>query len=144
MKHFSYFVQPGYRRVSASDTDKNVRSSAYLSPDGSRLVVVLINTNTIAWSAMSLNFGDFIVSKSSVYQTAGTNTYAGTNTFLSLGSLAAPQTLPPLSLTTVVLDQPLNPIIAAAMTGTSLKLTWPAAYAGFALQYQQIVSWAIG
>ena len=77
-----------------------------------------------------------MVSKSSVYQTAGTNTYAGTNTFLSLGSLAAPQALPPLSLTTVVLDQPLNPVIAAAMTGTNLKLSWPAAYAGFALQYR--------
>ena len=36
MKHFSYFIQPGYQRVSASDNDPNVRSSAYLSPDGSR------------------------------------------------------------------------------------------------------------
>ena len=31
--------------VSASDNDKNVRCSAYLSPDNLRLVVVLINTN---------------------------------------------------------------------------------------------------
>src|SRR5665213_862974 len=105
MKHFSYFIQPGYRRVSASDNDSNVRSSAYLSPDGLRLVVVLINTNATASSAMNFNFGTFNAGKSSVYQTAGTNTYAGTNTFLSLGSLTNSQVLPPLSLTTVVLDE---------------------------------------
>ena len=45
MKHFSYFINPGYKRVSATDNDSNVRSSAFLSPDGLRLVVVLINTN---------------------------------------------------------------------------------------------------
>lgn len=105
MKHFSYFIQPGYRRVSASDDDSNVRSSAYLSPDGLRLVVVLINTNTTTSSTMAFNFGIFNAGKSSVYQTAGTNTYAGTNTFLPLGSLTNSLVLPSLSLTTVVLDQ---------------------------------------
>jgi len=108
MKHFSYFIQPGYRRVSASDSDPNVRSSAYLSPDGLRLVVVLINTNATASSTMNFNFGTFNVGNSSVYQTAGTNTYAGTNTFLPLGSLTSPQVLPPLSLTTVVLNENLH------------------------------------
>ena len=134
MKHFSYFIQPGYRRVSAVDSDGNVRSSAFLSPDGMRLVVVLINTNAAAYSAMTLNFGAFSADKSSVYQTAGTNTYAGTNTFLSLGSLTNPQTLPPLSLTTIVLDQVMRPVIVAATAGTSLTLSWPAASAGFTLQ----------
>jgi O-glycosyl hydrolase len=134
MKHFSYFIQPGYRRVSASASDGNVRSSAFLSPDGSRLVVVLINTNAAASSAMTLNFGAFNAGKSSVYQTAGTNTYAGTNTFLSLGSLTNPQTLPPLSLTTVVLDQVVRPVIVTATTGTSLTMSWPVASAGFTLQ----------
>jgi glucuronoarabinoxylan endo-1,4-beta-xylanase len=132
MKHFSYFIQPGYRRVSASDNDPNVRSSAYLSPDGSRLVVVLINTNTAASSMMNFSFGTFNFGTSSVYQTAGTNTYAGTNTFLSLGSLTHAQTLPPLSLTTVVLDQ--GPPIVAAMAGSNLTLSWPLASTGFILQ----------
>jgi glucuronoarabinoxylan endo-1,4-beta-xylanase len=108
MKHFSYFIQPGYWCVSASDDDSNVRSSAYLSPDGLRLVVVLINTNDSVSSTMNFNLGAFSFGKSSVYQTAGTNTYAGTNTFLSLGSLTNGQALPPQSLTTVVLDQTVN------------------------------------
>src|SRR5579859_5656728 len=55
MKHFSCFINPGYRRVSASDNDPDVRSSAYLSPDGSRLVVVLINTNATASSRMNFS-----------------------------------------------------------------------------------------
>ena len=100
MKHFSYFINPGYKRVSVTDNDNNVRSSAFLSPDGLRLVVVLINTNASVSSAMSFNLGIFSVSKSSVSQTANTNYY-----FRSLGSLTNGQVLPPRSLTTVVLDQ---------------------------------------
>jgi len=105
MKHFSYFINPGYKRVSATDNDNNVRSSAFLSPDRLRLVVVLINTNPAVSSVMNFNFGGFNAGKSSVYQTAGTNTVAGTNTFRSLGALTNGQVLPPLSLTTVVLDK---------------------------------------
>jgi O-glycosyl hydrolase len=100
MKHFSYFIQPGCKRVSVTDSDSNVRSSAFLSPDGLRLVVVLINSNPAVSSAMNFNFGIFSVGKSSVYQTANTNYY-----FQPLGSLTNAQVLPPRSLTTVVLDQ---------------------------------------
>jgi hypothetical protein len=132
MKHFSYFIQPGYRRVSASDNDPNVRSSAFLSPDNLRLVVVLINTNANTSSAMTFNFGIFSVGNSSVYQTAGTNTYAGTNTFLSLGALTNSLVLPPLSLTTIVLDQNVfvgpatNPSPANGASGVPLNssLSW--------------------
>jgi glucuronoarabinoxylan endo-1,4-beta-xylanase len=137
MKHFSYFIQPGYRRVNASDTDPNVRASAFLSPDASQLVVVLINTNAAVASAMTLNFGVFNVGTSSVYQTSGTNTYAGTNTFLPLGALTNPETLPPLSLTTVVLNMassPGRPVIVAQAAGNNLTLSWPTAFPGFTLQ----------
>ena len=132
MKHFSYFINPGFRRVSATDTDGNVLSSAYLSPDGLRLVVVLINTSATASSAMDFNVGAFNFGRSSVYQTAGTNTVACTNTFLSLGSLANPETLPPQSVTTVVLDKIITvgaasaPAPASGSSGVSLTstLTW--------------------
>jgi glucuronoarabinoxylan endo-1,4-beta-xylanase len=127
MKHFSYFINPGYIRVSATDNDNNVRTSAFLSPDNLRLVVVLINTNATVPSAMTLNFGTFSVGASSVYQTAGTNT------FQSLGSLTNSQVLPPLSLTTVVLDQTnvsvgaaTNPSPADTTSGVALNamLSW--------------------
>jgi glucuronoarabinoxylan endo-1,4-beta-xylanase len=99
MKHFSYFIQPGFRRVSETDNDNNVRGSAFLSSNSLRLVVVMINTNPTVASAMTFNFGTFSASKSSVYQTAGTNKFS------SLGALTNSQLLPPLSLTTIVLDQ---------------------------------------
>jgi glucuronoarabinoxylan endo-1,4-beta-xylanase len=129
MKHFSYYIQPGYRRVGASDTDSNLNCSAYLSPDGLRLVVVLIKTNATAPCHMNFNFGTFPVGRSSVYQTAGTNTYAGTNTFLSLGALPSVQTMPPQSITTVVLDRfvtvgaAFNPTPTNGATGISLTAT---------------------
>jgi glucuronoarabinoxylan endo-1,4-beta-xylanase len=126
MKHFSYFLNPGYQRVSVIDTDNNVLSSAYLSPDNLRLVVVLINTNASASSAMTFNFGTFSVGKSSVYQTYGTNL------FQSLGTVTNSQALPPLSLTTVVLDQFIdvgaatNPIPVNNSSGVVINttLTW--------------------
>jgi hypothetical protein len=127
MKHFSYFLNPGYRRVSAADDDANVRCSAFLSPDGLRLVVVLINTNAVTPSTMNLSFGTFSVGKSAVYQTAGTNYY-----FQSLGVLTNSQALPPVSLTTVVLDQNVyvgpatNPSPADGASGVALAaaLSW--------------------
>ena len=127
MKHFSYFIQPGFRRVNATDTDNNVRTSAFLSPDGLRLVVVLINTNRSVSSTMNFNFGTFSVGKSSVYQTANTNYY-----FQPLGSVTNGQVLPPRSLTTVVLDQIVNvgpatnPSPASGASGVALSsaLSW--------------------
>jgi glucuronoarabinoxylan endo-1,4-beta-xylanase len=99
MKHFSYFVQPGYRRVSATCNDANVLSSGYLSPDGLRLVAVFINRHTDGPSVVDLNFGSFPYSYSSVYQTAGTNR------FQWLGAVGPQLNLPTSSLTTVVLDK---------------------------------------
>ena len=100
MKHFSYFIQPGYKRVGVTANDNNVRASAYLSPDGLRTVVVLINTNAAVTAAMNFNFGGFGPVQSRVYQTANTNYF-----FASLGALTNAQALPPRSLTTVVADK---------------------------------------
>lgn len=134
MKHFSYFIQPGFKRVGITDTDNNISSSAYLSPDGLRLVVVLINSSDTVPSYMNFNFGAFPVGQSRVFQTAGTNTYAGTNTFLSLGALPGVQVLPPQSITTVVLDRIItvggasNPTPTNGATGIGLtsSLSWTA------------------
>jgi glucuronoarabinoxylan endo-1,4-beta-xylanase len=129
MKHYSYYIQPGFKRVSATNTDSNVRLTGWLSPDGSRLVVVLINTNKSTSSAMNFSFGTFSANQSRVYQTAGANH------FQSLGALTNNETLPPQSITTVVLDKLANPVVNAQMSGTNLTVSWPAADSGFALQY---------
>jgi glucuronoarabinoxylan endo-1,4-beta-xylanase len=105
VKHFSYFIGNGFRRVDTPGSDRNIRLSAYLSPEGNKLVAVMINTNSSA-SAVSLTANGFSVANSAVYQTVGTN--AQTSQFASLGTAPANLTwsLPGYSLTTVVLDAP--------------------------------------
>ena len=127
MKHYSYYIQPGFQRVSATNTDSNVRLTGWLSPDTSRLVVVLINTNKSSSSAMNFSFGAFNAGQSSVYQTAGTNY------FQSLGALTNGEVLPPQSITTAVLDKLVIPTIAMQTSGTNLILSWPTNF-GFAMQ----------
>jgi len=126
MKHFSYFITPGFKRVSAASGDNAVLASAYVSPDNLRLVVVLINTNASLPSTVALNYGAFAAGNSVVYQTIGTNAWK------SLGALAGSTTLPSFSLTTVVLDKTItvgaasNPSPASGATHVSLNasLSW--------------------
>ncbi len=128
MKHFSYFITPGFTRVGVTNTDRNVLTSAFISPGGQRMVVVCINTNSSASSTVTLNPGTFTFGESSVYQTAGTNY------FQALGALTNSQVLPPLSLTTIVLDQIVpvgpaaNPSPANGASGIALSttLSWTA------------------
>jgi O-glycosyl hydrolase len=99
MKHYSYFIQPGYRRVAANCNNTNVLASAYLSPDGLRLVAVFINRYPGNSFTAGVNFGSFSYFTSSVYQTAGGDG------FLPLGAVRSALILPASSLTTVVLDK---------------------------------------
>jgi arabinoxylan arabinofuranohydrolase len=99
MKHFSYYIQPGYKRISATSNNTNVLASAYISPDGLRLVTVFINKSTNTASTVGVNFGAFSYFTSSTYQTVGSNY------FQSLGAVGSQLALPASSLTTVVLDK---------------------------------------
>jgi len=125
MKHYSYFIQPGYQRVAATCTDTNVLTSAYLSPDGLRLVAVFINRN-LGTSTNSANFSSFPYYYSSVYQTADTNY------FQSLGAVGSQLILPAASLTTVVLDKFVavgsaanpSPVNGASGVALNAALSW--------------------
>jgi glucuronoarabinoxylan endo-1,4-beta-xylanase len=99
MKHFSYFITAGSRRIAASCSDSNVRVSAYLTADNLRLVTVFINRSTNTASSVTPSFSAFPIVTSSVFQTAGTNRWQ------ALGAAGSALTLPPQSLTTVVLDK---------------------------------------
>jgi hypothetical protein len=52
MKHFSYYITPGSRRIGATSTDANVKVSAYVTPDDLRLVAVFINRSPSATATM--------------------------------------------------------------------------------------------
>lgn len=126
MKHYSYYIQPGFRRVSASSGNSAVLVSSYLSPDYKRLVTVLINRSTTNPAHVSLNPGSFAYDSSNVYQTFGENH------FVPLGPVLGSQiTLPVESVTTVVLDHygPVAPtgLSATMILNSQINLTWTAA-----------------
>jgi hypothetical protein len=133
MKHYSYFINPGFKRVDTPGTDPNARVSAYLSPDNTRLVVVMINPNSTSY-AVTNTVNGFTIDTSAVYQSVGIN--AQTSAFASLGSAPANLrwTLPGYSITTVVFDAPAtvtagpashpNPADGADNVATSATLSW--------------------
>ena len=45
IRHFSEFVRPGYTRIKATTKDRTVATSAYISPDASKVALVLINSS---------------------------------------------------------------------------------------------------
>lgn len=131
LKHFSFFITAGYRRVETHGSDPDNRLSAYLSPDSRRLVAVIIHPNS-GTSTMRLNVNGFTAAASAVYQTAGAN--AETSEFAYLGTAPGnlQWTLPGYSITTVVLDAPVfagsasnpNPANGAANVPLAPNLTW--------------------
>lgn len=98
-KHFSRFIHAGYTRVDITHTNEAIRSSAYLSKDGSSLTIVLINPYKKAVTS-TMNFASKMeVKNSQVYQSVE-DKY-----FTSLGKLKANNSilLPAESVTTIVL-----------------------------------------
>jgi O-glycosyl hydrolase len=125
MKHYSYYIQPGFRRVNAVSGNSDVLVSSYLSPDSKRLVTVLINRNATNAVYVTLNSGSFTYDSSNVYQTAGEDH------FKSLGPVVGSRLLlPASSLTTVVLDHygPLAPsgLSATVIVDSQVNLAWMA------------------
>ncbi len=133
LKHFSYFIQPGFQRVDAASSDPQILASAYQSANSNRLCAVLINPTTLPVNVSLANSG-FLVGTSAVFQTVGAN--AQTSQFTNLGPLAANQqlTLPAASISTVVEDvflpvgpatnpAPANPAANVALNST---LSWTA------------------
>jgi glucuronoarabinoxylan endo-1,4-beta-xylanase len=105
MKQFSYLIHAGYRRVDASSSNDQIKISAFLSPAGDKLVVVVLNTSIGDDTSLKLKLGAFALhASSSIYRT----TFAvpeATERFAPLGPLAADETfdLPPHSVATLEL-----------------------------------------
>jgi hypothetical protein len=71
MKHFARWTDPDWVRVGAASSAAEVRSSAFLSPDGASLTVVLLNTDT-ADHVVSVGIGAAFAT-TTVYRTSGTD-----------------------------------------------------------------------
>jgi glucuronoarabinoxylan endo-1,4-beta-xylanase len=102
LKHFSRFVQPGYRRVTALTGSAALRVSAYIDTQTENLVYVLINTSSTGTLTPALQSTPPYDGAASVYRSV----FAGSTERFSLqGPLGVGNTvaLPPLSVATVVI-----------------------------------------
>ena len=118
LKHYSYFIGPGYTRVDATVSDPTVKVSAFVSGDKTRLVAVVLNTSLTAPAKLALNMAGFTAKSSAMYRsilppptvTPTTGEKIGVcgpgERFRALGALPKGLlTLPPRSIVTIVLTR---------------------------------------
>jgi glucuronoarabinoxylan endo-1,4-beta-xylanase len=72
VRHFSKWIDVGWQRVGASPTSSVIRASAFASPDGQSLTVVLINTD-LDPHAITVDSGGFAFGTSAFYRTSGSD-----------------------------------------------------------------------
>lgn len=70
LKHFARWTDPGWVRVDATSSVSAVRSSAFVSPDGGRLTLVLLNTSANDHT-IAVNPGDFQFGTLAIYRSSG-------------------------------------------------------------------------
>ena len=80
MKHFARWTDPGWTRVAASADVAAIKASAFVSPDGTSLTVVLLNTDT-ADHVVALDSAGFAFGTASLYRTSGPSERAATIPF---------------------------------------------------------------
>jgi glucuronoarabinoxylan endo-1,4-beta-xylanase len=113
LKHYSYFVRPGYVRYAATVDNTDERASVFQSPDGKTTVIVILNTSTSNTDGLSLNLSDISYTNSTVYRSTFSQPISGER-FALLGSYLPTSgtassnnsggiSLPPQSVVTIVL-----------------------------------------
>ena len=89
LKHFARWTDPGWVRVDATSSVSAVRASAFVSPDGSRLTLVLLNTSAKARS-VAVSPGAFPFGSLTVYRSSGDTERTTPVALESDGSLLLP------------------------------------------------------
>lgn len=103
MRHFSEFIRPGYTRIDAKSGSTDVRTSAYISKNGSKMALVLINRSKKSMP-LQLNGTGYTINKSTIYQSVvGATCKSSKGLFKNIGSLGKENsiTLPAESITTI-------------------------------------------
>jgi glucuronoarabinoxylan endo-1,4-beta-xylanase len=72
VQHFAKWTDPGWTRVDASSNLPAIKVSAFRSPDGGSLTVVLVNTGSDD-RVVTLDAGGFPFASSALYRTSGTS-----------------------------------------------------------------------
>jgi glucuronoarabinoxylan endo-1,4-beta-xylanase len=97
-RQFSKFIDPGWKRISASATSDALRISAYISPDGDSLTAVALNVSQSS-EPVSFDLGGYWVSSGRMIRTSQSEKGADLGPF----DAAIPIDLPGRSITTIVL-----------------------------------------
>lgn len=96
-KQFTKFIKPGWRRTGTTNKSFQLRSSSFISPDGSELSIVVINTSTLDQSIF-IDPLNFKITDGNIYRTSATE-----NCILIGNYTSGNITLPPKSITTLSL-----------------------------------------
>jgi glucuronoarabinoxylan endo-1,4-beta-xylanase len=105
MRHFSEFIRPGYVRIKSVTSDTQVASSAYISPDKSKVAAVLINLSEKAKGYTVSSNEEYTMSSVTAYQSVFGDTALSADTCYKTVGLTDGNKiiLPPGSMTTVVI-----------------------------------------
>ena len=71
LKHFARWTDPGWVRVDATSSVSAVRASAFVSPDGASLTLVLLNTSGSQDHVVSVSPGAFPFGTLTIYRSSG-------------------------------------------------------------------------
>lgn len=101
LKHFARWVDVGWTRIAAAPSSPTVKVSAFLSPDGTQVTAVLLNTSAMSRD-VTLTTGDWTFSTSQVFRTSGATERTAEIGPLATGGVV---TLPSRSIATVTFAQ---------------------------------------
>jgi hypothetical protein len=106
LKHYSYFIRPGYIRYTAASSNPDEDISVYRSPDAKTTVMVILNPSATNTDVLGLNVSSIPYTNSAVYRSSFATpiTATGAERWNNLGAYTAQGvSLPPQSAVTVVL-----------------------------------------
>jgi glucuronoarabinoxylan endo-1,4-beta-xylanase len=97
VRHFSKWIDAGWQRVEAASTADPIKVSAFASPDGTNVTIVLLNTEYVDHE-VTVDPGAFAFTTSAVYRTSGSDERTA-----PIGALAGPLMMPARAMATVTL-----------------------------------------
>jgi glucuronoarabinoxylan endo-1,4-beta-xylanase len=114
LKHFSYFIRPGYIRYNATIDNTDERASVYQSPDKKTTVIVILNVSATATDGLSVSLSGITYANSVVYRSTFSQPISTGERWNNLGPYIPPVSsggnntngginLPPQSAVTIVL-----------------------------------------
>jgi glucuronoarabinoxylan endo-1,4-beta-xylanase len=105
MKHYSYYIKPGYIRYDATVDNTDERVSVYQSPDQKTTVIVALNVSTTATDVLALDLSSITYTTSALYRSTFSQPITTGERWASLGAYDSTNgiTLAPQSAVTIVL-----------------------------------------